>query len=100
MRWLRCIPGILRMIAWIREHWPKEQPKPQPRIVLTTSFPSSIMDELEQGLDPTEMLVLDPTERLKLRLAILQLERLAGTSIALHSFHVRQSTSHNHNSPL
>lgn len=93
MRWLRFIPGILRLIAWMREHWPKEQPKPQPRIVLATAFPSSIMDELEQGLEPTEMLVLDPTERLKLRLAILQLERLAGTSISLHYFHVSKNSN-------
>ena len=96
MRWLRFIPGILRLIAWWRQ-WRQGQ---QPRVVVVADFPSSLMDELEQGLDPTEMLVLDPEERIRLRHAILQLERLAGTSIALHSFHVRQSTSHNRTSPL
>ena len=56
--------------------------------MLVTHFPSALLDELEEGLEPTEMLVLDPTERMKLRLAVQQLERIAGTSIALHSFHV------------
>lgn len=90
MRWLRFIPGILRLITW----WKQWRHGQQPRVVVVADFPSSLMDELEQGLDPTEMLVLDPEERIRLRHAILQLERLAGTSIALHSFHI---SSKNHN---
>lgn len=90
MRWLRLIPGLLRLLAWWRE-W--RSPSGPSRVVLMAEFPSSLMDDLERELAPTEMLVLDPEERIKLRLAILQLERLAGTSIALHSFH---ASSKNH----
>ena len=93
MRWLRLIPGILRLIDWIRQRRQKEQSETQPRVVLVTDFPSAIMDELEEGLEPTEMLVLDPAERMKLRLAIQQLERIAGTSIALHSFHISKNSN-------
>ena len=84
MRWLRLIPGLLRLLSWWRE-WRSRRSQ---RVMLVTHFPSALLDELEQGLEPTELLVLDPQERIRLRLAILQLERLAGTSIALHSFHI------------
>jgi len=88
MRWLRLIPGLLRLLSW----WKQRKERSQ-RVMLVAHFPSALLDELEEGLEPTEMLVLDPTERMKLRLAVQQLERIAGTSIALHSFHISKNSN-------
>jgi hypothetical protein len=73
-------------VRWLCRWWKKE---PDP--VRLPFFPSFYLDQLEEQLGDEELLVLSAEERRELRRLIIDLERITGTSFALHDWHIRNT---------